>query len=154
MGMLDILRDMFPGRAMLDIADVAMVLNRTGAGAYEQTRAGLSAGKIVPGLRRHINGRWLVPITALAAALDNLVEVDEDACATPRPQPARRAAPTAEPDPPRRRGRPPNSVRLRERQQRALRFWGMVFAHYDAARIADRLGETESAGPSKRGPRM
>ncbi len=36
-GILPVLREMFPGKAMLTVEDVARVLNRTGAGGYEQT---------------------------------------------------------------------------------------------------------------------
>ncbi len=58
------------------------MLNRTGAGGYEQTREQLAAGVIVPGLRK-LGGSWLVPVTALAEALDGLTDTDAAGQATP-----------------------------------------------------------------------
>ena len=72
--MLPLLREMFPGKLMLTVDDVARVLGRTGAGGYEQTREQLANGVIVPGLKK-MGGQWLVPIAALADALDNLVDL-------------------------------------------------------------------------------
>jgi hypothetical protein len=73
--MLPLFREMFPGKLMLTVEDVARVLRRTGAGGYEQTREQLANGVIVPGLRK-MGGQWLVPIAALADALDSLVDLD------------------------------------------------------------------------------
>lgn len=81
---------MLPGKVMLTVEEVAQVLGRTGAGGYEQTREQLAAGVIVPGLRK-VGGSWLVPITALAAALDSLVQLDDEVRAAPKALPARRA---------------------------------------------------------------
>ena len=50
--MLPLLREMFPGKLMLTVEDVARVLERTGTGGYEQTREQLANGIIVPGLRK------------------------------------------------------------------------------------------------------
>lgn len=127
-GMLPVLRDMFPGKAMLSVENVALVLGRTGAGAYEQTREQLASGVIVPGLRK-VGGGWLVPITALAAALDGLVEIDDRRQA--RPLPMRHAVISANPVVERpRRGRIPD--RLKAQRQRALEFWPAVLAHVQA----------------------
>lgn len=132
-GMLPLLREMFPGKVMLSVEDVALVLGRTGAGGYEQTREQLAAGVIVPGLRK-MGGSWLVPITALAAALDRLVAIDDDGLASPKPMPAKRAVINPERTPERpRKGRIPN--RLKQQQIRALAFWGSVLALADAKRF-------------------
>lgn len=45
-------------------------------------------GVIVPGLKK-MGGQWLVPITALANDLDDLVDIDSLARATPKPLPTR-----------------------------------------------------------------
>lgn len=73
---LDLLRDMFPRRVMLSVEEVAEVLAVGGTGgSYEQTRRELKEGRIIPGLRR-IDHVWRIPLTALAEALDRMVDVD------------------------------------------------------------------------------
>ena len=62
-GMLPLLREMFPGKLMLTVEDVARELGRAGAGAYVQTRELLANGVIVPCLRK-MGGQRLVPIAA------------------------------------------------------------------------------------------
>ena len=128
-GILPVLREMFPGKAMLNVEDVARVLNRTGAGGYEQTRDQLSRGLIVPGLRK-FGGSWLVPITTLAAALDGLVETDGTGRSTPKALPATRTVVSAEPLVPRRAGRLPTRAkqRLELQQARAGQFWPLVLS--------------------------
>jgi len=132
-GMLPLLREMFPGKLMLTVEDVARVLGRTGAGGYEQTREQLANGVIVPGLRK-MGGQWLVPIAALANALDGLVDLDSLARASPKPLPTRHSVINANPvvDQPR-RGRIPN--RLKAQQARALAFWAAVLTRFDANRL-------------------
>ena len=44
--MLPLVREMFPGKLMLMVKDIARVLGRTGAGGYEQTREQLANGAI------------------------------------------------------------------------------------------------------------
>ncbi len=114
---------------MLNVEDVARVLNRTGAGGYEQTRDQLSRGLIVPGLRK-FGGSWLVPITTLAAALDGLVETDGTGRSTPKALPATRTVVSAEPLVPRRAGRLPTRAkqRLELQQARAGQFWPLVLS--------------------------
>lgn len=131
--MLPLLREMFPGKLMLTVEEVARVLGRTGAGGYEQTREQLANGVIVPGLRK-MGGQWLVPIAALANALDNLVDLDSLGRASPKPLPTRHTVISANPvvDRPR-RGRIPN--RLKAQQARALAFWPAVLARFDAGRL-------------------
>lgn len=131
-GMLPLLRELFPGKLMLTIEDVARVLGRTGTGGYEQTRQQLAAGVIVPGLKK-LGGQWLVPIAALADALDRLVLLDDEGHATPRPLQARHTIVSANPvaDRPR-RGRIP--ARLKAQQARAMAFWPAVLARFDAGR--------------------
>ncbi|EKT4091682.1 hypothetical protein [Stenotrophomonas maltophilia] len=128
-GILPVLREMFPGKAMLTVEDVARVLNRTGAGGYEQTRDQLSRGLIVPGLRK-FGGSWLVPITTLAAALDGLVETDGTGRSTPKALPATHTVISAEPLVPRRAGRMPTRAkqRLELQQTRASQFWPLVLS--------------------------
>ena len=61
---------------MLSVDEVAEVLAVDGAGgSYEQTRRELKEGRIIPGLRK-LDGVWRVPITALAEAMDRMVEVE------------------------------------------------------------------------------
>lgn len=131
--MLPLLREMFPGKLMLTVEEVARVLGRTGAGGYEQTREQLANGVIVPGLRK-MGGQWLVPIAALANALDNLVDLDSLGRASPKPLPTRHTVISANPvvDRPR-QGRIPN--RLKAQQARALVFWPTVLARLDAGRL-------------------
>lgn len=131
--MLPLLREMFPGKLMLTVEDVARVLGRTGAGGYEQTRGQLANGVIVPGLRK-IGGQWLVPIAALADALDNLVDLDSLGRASPKSLPTRHTVISGNPvvDKPR-RGRIPD--RLKAQQDRALAFWPAVLARFGAERL-------------------
>lgn len=131
--MLPLLREMFPGKLMLTVDDVARVLGRTGAGGYEQTREQLANGIIVPGLKK-MGGQWLVPIPALANALDNLVDLDSLGRATPKPLPTRHAVISGNPvvDKPR-RGRIPD--RLKAQQARASAFWSAALARFDAERL-------------------
>lgn len=131
--MLPLLREMFPGKLMLTVEDVARLLGRTGAGGYEQTRGQLANGVIVPGLRK-MGGQWLVPIAALANALDDLVDLDGMGHASPRPLPTRHTVISGDPvvDRPH-RGRIPN--RLKAQQARASAFWPAVLARFDAERL-------------------
>jgi pyruvate/2-oxoglutarate dehydrogenase complex dihydrolipoamide acyltransferase (E2) component len=139
-----IIRDLCPeAGAVLTVEQVARVLGRTGAGAYEQTRDELAAGKIIKGLGKR-NGRWSVPIGALADAIDSVVTIDDQARATPRPAthrtvPPASASPAPAPQAP--RGRKTDAARARERLEReqrlkAIEFWGEAFAHYDLERLA------------------
>ena len=131
--MLPLFREMFPGKLMLMVEDVARVLRRTGAGGYEQTREQLANGVIVPGFRK-MGGQWLVPIAALADALDSLVDLDSMGRAAPKPLPTRHTviSGNAVLDRPR-RGRTPD--RLKGQQARALAFWPAVLARFDAGRL-------------------
>lgn len=144
-GMLPVLRAKFPDKVMLTVEDVADVLGKTGAGGYEQTREQLAAGVIVPGLRK-LGGSWLVPITALANALDNLVMVDDEGHASPKPLPVRRAVISADPlaDRPR-RGRVPN--RLKQQQARAMAFWSVVLPRVKWDRLDSRLSTNVLPNP-------
>ena len=148
-GMLPLLREMFPGKVMLTVEDVAQVLGRTGAGGYEQTREQLAAGVIVPGLRK-VGGSWLVPITALAAALDSLVQLDDEGRAAPKELPARRAVLPSNPlvDRPR-RGRIPN--RLKQQQARAVVFWSVVLSVEAAVRLDAVIGPPTCLKPREGG---
>ena len=77
---LDLLKELFPRRAMLGVDEVAEVLAVGGKrGSYEQTRRELKEGRIIRGLRKH-GGVWRVPLTAVAEALDRMIEI------TPIPQ--------------------------------------------------------------------
>jgi len=136
---------MFPVKLMLTVEAVARVLRRTGAGGYEQAGEQLANGVIGPGLRR-MGGRWLVPIAALAEALDNLVDLDSVGRASPKASPTRHTVISTNPavDRPR-RGRIPN--RLKAQQARALAFWLPVLAQFEAGRLD---GALPSANASKR----
>ncbi len=118
---------------MLTVDDVARVLGRTGAGGYEQTRGQLANGVIVPSLRK-IGGQWLVPIAALANALDDLVDLDGLGRASLRPLPTRHAVISGDPvvDRPH-RGRIPD--RVKAQRARALAFWRWVLARFDACQL-------------------
>lgn len=131
--MLPLLREMFPGKLMLTVEDVARVLGRTGAGGYEQTREQLANGVVVPGLKK-MGGKWLVPIAALANALDDLVDLDSLRRATPKPLPTGHTVISGNPviDKPR-RGRIPD--RLKAQQARALTFWPAVLARFNSGRL-------------------
>ena len=141
--MLPLLREMFPGKLMLTVDDVARVLGRTGAGGYEQTREQLANGVIVPGLKK-MGGQWLVPIAALAVALDGLVDLDSLGGATPKPLPTRHTVISGNPviDGPR-RGRVPD--RVKAQHARALAFWPAILARFDADRL-DGLWPRAKAG--------
>jgi len=148
-GMLPLLREMFPGKVMLTVEDVAQVLGRTGAGGYEQTREQLAAGVIVPGLRK-VGGSWLVPITALASALDGLVQLNEEGMASPKALPARRAVlPSSPPGDRPRRGRIPN--RLKQQQARAVVFWSVVLAKEWSKRMHEGFPPASHSGPREGG---
>ncbi|UXB41315.1 hypothetical protein K7569_05860 [Stenotrophomonas maltophilia] len=136
--MLPILRAMFPDKPLLSVEDVARVLNRTGAGSYEQTREQLAAGVIVPGLRK-LGGSWLVPVTALAEALDGLTDTDVAGQAIPKAHPARHTVTGANPIVPRKGGRVPDrakhmaladmtSLAFALATFDATEFWGEVLA--------------------------
>lgn len=118
--MLPLLREMFPGKLMLTVDDVARVLGRTGAGGYEQTREQLANGVIVPGLKK-MGGQWLVPIAALADALDNLVDLDSLGRASPKSLPTRHTIISSSPvvDKPR-RGRIPDRLKAQHTRARFL----------------------------------
>jgi len=50
---LDLLKELFPRRAMLSVDEVAEILALGGAGgSYEQTRRELKEGRVIPGLRK------------------------------------------------------------------------------------------------------
>ena len=144
--MSPLLREIFPGMLMLTVEDVARVLGRTGAGGYEQTREQLANGVIVPGLRK-MGGQWMVPIAALADALDSLVDLDSMDRAAPKPLPTQHTVINGNSvvDRPR-RGRVPD--RLKAQQARALAFWPAVLARHDAGRLDEAwLGDvTDRSG--------
>ena len=140
-GMLPILRVMFPDKPLLSVEDVARVLNKTGAGGYEQTREQLAAGVIVPGLRK-LGGSWLVPVTALADALDGLVDANIAGLAIPKPLPTRHTVTRANPIVPRKGGRVPDrakpmaladmtSLSLAMATHQSVEFWNEVLALLD-----------------------
>lgn len=125
---LGLLRDLFPGRAMLTAEDVAKVLgwdsNRAGR---ESVAAGIRRGDLLPGLRK-VMGRWLVPITALADWMDGLAQPVE--VSGLQVGPARRSV-ALKPQPPAdtpRRGRLPNKLREAQRKEQASHFMGEVLA--------------------------
>lgn len=108
-GILPVLRKLFPDKAKLTVEDVARVLGKSGAGGYEQTREQLASGVIVPGLRK-LGGSWLVPVTALAQALDGLTEAVSPLRST-KALPTRHAVTRADPLVPRKTGRIPNRAK-------------------------------------------
>lgn len=148
--MLPLLREMFSGKLMLTVEDVARVLGRTRPGSYEQTREQLANGVIVPGLKK-MGGKWLVPIAASANSLDDLVDLDSLGRSTPKPLPTRHTVISGNPvvDRPR-RGRIPD--RVKAQQAPALAFWTAVLARFHACRldeawlgaVADRRGPERS----------
>lgn len=108
---LDLLKDLFPRRAMLGVDEVAEVLAVSGKrGSYEQTRRELKEGRIIPGLQKH-GGVWRVPLTAVAEALDRMIEIVPAA----QEKNVRRAKPAAETAQPAygARGRKPDALRAR-----------------------------------------
>lgn len=125
---LDLLPEMFPGKAMLTAEDVAKVLGReSNRAGREAVAAGLRRGDLLPGLRK-VMGRWLVPITALADWIDGLAESAKTS--GPQVGPARRSVvskPQQAADAPR-RGRLPNKLREARCRARADHFMGEVLA--------------------------
>ncbi|MCQ4163855.1 hypothetical protein [Tahibacter harae] len=136
---LDLLREMFPGKAMLTADDVAKVLGRDGNRAgREAVTAGLRRGDLLPGLRK-VMGRWLVPITALADWIDGLAEPAQVSAPPVGPAPRSVASqPRHAMDAPR-RGRLPNKVREAQRRARANHFMGEVLALLEAKSLRATL---------------
>ncbi|HMM68483.1 MAG TPA: hypothetical protein PKC03_16225, partial [Dokdonella sp.] len=121
---LDLLKSMFPGKVMLTIDDLALVLrNENSRATRESVASALRRGDILPGLRKSM-GRWLVPITTLAAWLDSLTVAAEES-ATNVPSASRGTSSTSLPayDLPQ-RGRKPDSVRKAAQRERAQQFLG------------------------------
>ncbi len=136
---LDLLREMFPGKAMLTAEDVARVLGReSNRAGREAVAAGLRRGDLLPGLRK-VMGRWLVPITALADWIDGLAESAKTS--GPQVGPARRSVvPNSQQaaDEPR-RGRLPNKLREAQRRARANHFMSEVLALLEAESLRTTL---------------
>lgn len=135
---LDILRQRFPGRVMLDLGDVAgILLGRGDRAAREAVRAGIDRGDVLPGLRKTL-GRWMVPITSLAEWLDSLTAPREEAPAARVIHHTVTTAPQA-----RRKGRQPDSVRIPQREARfaaqrtrAFGFFTALLAEFQHIRLA------------------
>lgn len=136
-GMLDVLRQQFPGSVTLGLEEVAQALRGKGdRNAQESVRAGIAKGDILPGLRK-TRGRWRVPITTLADWMDNLTSAPEEA-------PAARVIHHHVSDvPTRRRGRQPDSVRIPQREarliaqrERAAGFFSALLAEFQRMKLA------------------
>ncbi len=71
----DIILGQFPGRITLSCKEVALLIyGQDSRAACNGVRDRLMAGTLIPGLRK--NGRrWVIPILALARAMEALVEV-------------------------------------------------------------------------------
>lgn len=135
---LEVLQERFPGRIMLDLAAVADVLYQRGdRAAQEAVRAGIARGTVLPGLRK-VTGKWLVPITTLAAWLDSLNDQRPSAPPVERVVHHHVTATTSTP----RRGRQPDSVRIPLRQarlaaqrMRAQGFFSTLLAEFQHMRL-------------------
>lgn len=141
---LDLLKSMFPGKVMLTIDDLALVLRNENSRSTRESVAGaIRRGDILPGLRKSM-GRWLVPITTLAAWLDSLtVAADESATNVPSANRGTSSARLPVNDAPH-RGRKPDSVRKAAQRQRAQQFLGLVLARLDAGNLDGVLADVAS----------
>ena len=136
---LDLLKSMFPGKVMLTIDDLALVLRNENSRATRESVAGaIRRGDILPGLRKSM-GRWLVPITTLAAWLDSLtVAADESAAKAPAANRETSSAHLPVNDAPH-RGRKPDSVRKAAQRERAQQFLGLLLAKIDMAKLENEI---------------
>jgi hypothetical protein len=136
---LDLLKSMFPGKVMLTIDDLALVLRNENSRATRESVAGaIRRGDILPGLRKSM-GRWLVPITTLAAWLDSLtVAADESVSKAPSANRGASSVRLPVNDAPH-RGRKPDSIRKAAQRERAQQFLGLLLAKIDKAMLENEI---------------
>lgn len=72
---LDIIKEAYPGQAVLNVEQTARVMGKTGKGGTQTIRNQISAGRFpLQGSLRRSGSTILVPIVALANWLDGVVE--------------------------------------------------------------------------------
>jgi hypothetical protein len=141
---LDLLKSMFPGKVMLTVDDLALVLRKENSRATRESVAGaIRRGDILTGLRKSM-GRCLVPITTLAAWLDSLtVAADESVSKAPSANRGASSVRLPVNDAPH-RGRKPDSVRKAAQRERAQQFLGLVLARLDASNLEWALAKEQT----------
>lgn len=102
----EIIHARFPGKVVLTVTEVAIVIGQH----PDHVRGRLRNGSLVPGLRRD-GGRWRVPVESLVEAIDRLTAPPEPAKLPPPSQLASTANPT-------RKGRP---LKAQFERRRAVR---------------------------------
>jgi len=85
----EIIRERFPGKVVLTVAEVAIVIGQH----PDHVRDRLRNGSLVPGLQRD-GGRWRVPVESLVEAIDRLTAPPGPAKVLPPSQLASTANPT------------------------------------------------------------
>lgn len=109
----DIIHARFPGKVVLTVTEVAIVIGQH----PDHVRGRLRNGSLIPGLRRD-DGRWRVPVESLVEAIDRLTAPPGPA----KPLPPSQLASTANPT---RKGRP---LRAHFERMRAVRDRGLPCA--------------------------
>ena len=76
---LDVLREDYPGQAVLDTVQIARVLSKTGKAGPQTIRNQISAGKFpLQDRLRKVGGVWVLPIVAVADWLDGTIPAPQD----------------------------------------------------------------------------
>ncbi|RDS85948.1 hypothetical protein [Dyella psychrodurans] len=153
MSTLDILRERFPGRVALTPKEIAQAIHGDAAATkkrVESIREKLDAGTLIPGIRKGKGEkRWLVPIDALARALDDRSRPDDRPVLPPALVPVGRRS--------RMTNIGPRMLKWMERSRVVLRdilAEVSVLVSLDEAAILQGVADLTSDHPRKRGPIM